>query len=92
MPLDVFMLKDHVVDEYRSYLESLVNIQDARLDGFVREELSRGALWPEAYLQLNPAFEGVETLGALADQGVIHPETAGSSARTSASAGISSKP
>ena len=54
----------HVVDEYRSYLESFVNIQDERLDDFVRGELGRGALWPEAYLQLNPAFEEAETLGA----------------------------
>ena len=57
MPLDVFGLRQSVVEEYRSYVESFVNILDPRIDEFVQGELDRGELWPDEVLQLNPSFE-----------------------------------
>ena len=69
MALDVFRLKDSVVSEYRDYLQSFVQVLDPRIDEYVGEMLERGTLWPEAVLQLNPAFEMDLTLGQLADQG-----------------------
>jgi ATP-dependent helicase YprA (DUF1998 family) len=63
MPFDVFSLREHVVREYRNYVESFVHVLDPRNDGFVRERLAEGELWPEAVLQLNPAYEQGETLG-----------------------------
>ena len=74
--MGVFGLRDRVVGEYRDYFESFVNILDERLGGFVREKLAEGELWPEAILQLNPAFEPGPTLGELADQKVILRDTA----------------
>lgn len=76
MPLDVFQLKDAVVSEYKDYLESFVQVLDPRIDQYVGQELSSGALWPDAVLQLNPAFEADLTLGELADQGILTDETA----------------
>ena len=76
MTLDIFALRERVVGEYRSYAESFVHILDQRLDGFVRDELAKGRLWPEAVLQLNPAYALGPTLGELADGGEIVPETA----------------
>ena len=69
MPLDVFQLRERVVGEYRDYLESFVHILDPRLDAFVRDELAKGRLWPDAVLQLNPAYVPGPTLGELADGG-----------------------
>ncbi|MBI3979122.1 MAG: DEAD/DEAH box helicase [Chloroflexi bacterium] len=74
--LDIFALRDRVVGEYRDYFESFVNILDPQIEGFVRDELAAGKLWPEAVLQLNPAYERGPTLGDLARQGVIRVETA----------------
>ncbi|MBI3969732.1 MAG: DEAD/DEAH box helicase [Chloroflexi bacterium] len=74
--MDVFALRERVVGEYREYFESFVNILDGRIDGFVRERLSDGELWPPTVLQLNPAYEPGETLGDLADHKIITPETA----------------
>lgn len=76
MALDVFQLRGQVVDEYRGYVQSFVNVLDPRIDQFVRGRLEAGELWPDAVLQLNPAFEMDQTLGALAADGVLTPETA----------------
>ena len=74
--MDVFALREKVVSDYKQYIESFVRIRDERIDGFVQEELKKGALWPEAILQLNPAYEPGPTLDQLAAQGVILPATA----------------
>ena len=76
MTLDVFRLKDSVVSEYRDYLQSFVQVLDPRIDEYVSGMLKGGALWPEAVLQLNPAFKMDLTLGELADQGLLTEETA----------------
>jgi ATP-dependent helicase YprA (DUF1998 family) len=74
--MDIFALRDKIVSDYKQYIESFIRIRDERIDGFVQDELKRGALWPEAILQLNPAYEPGRTLDELAAQGVILPETA----------------
>ena len=55
--MDVFKLRESVVNEYKDYVESFVRIYDERVDDFVHKRLAEGELWPEAVLQLNPAFE-----------------------------------
>jgi len=76
MPFDVFALRDQVVSEYQSYVTSFINILDQRVAGFVTGELDQGRLWPEAVLQLNPAFERMSDLKSLVREGVILPESA----------------
>lgn len=74
--MDVFKLRDYVVDEYKSYVESFVNIADERIEAYVQQRLNSGELWPQAVLQLNPAYELAERLGELADARVLDPRTA----------------
>jgi len=74
--MDVFALRDKVVADYRGYIESFVRIRDERLAGFVNDVFERGDLWPEAILQLNPAYQPGPTLDELATQGVLLPATA----------------
>lgn len=74
--MNVFALRERVIDEYREYFESFIHILDERVDGFVHERMAAGELWPPAVLQLNPAYEPGATLGELASQGVIREETA----------------
>ena len=76
MSLDVFQLREDVVDEYRAYVESFVQVLDDRIDEFVSRRLDEGELWPDAVLQLNPAFEMDQSLRQLADDNLILPETA----------------
>jgi hypothetical protein len=42
----------------------------------VREQLAEGELWPDAVLQLNPAYDPGPTLGELAASGAIAADTA----------------
>ncbi|MBM4287361.1 MAG: DEAD/DEAH box helicase [Deltaproteobacteria bacterium] len=74
--MDIFALRDRVVAEYRDYFESFINILDDRLLDFVKERLADGEMWPDAVLQLNPAYEPGPTLRELAAQGVVTPEPA----------------
>lgn len=76
MAFDVFGLRDHVVREYREYVESFIHIRDPRIEHFVQDMLARGELWPDAVLQLNPAYEAAATLAELAARAVIGQDTA----------------
>ena len=76
MALDVFKLRDQVVDEYQAYVKSFIQVLDERINDFVNQRLEEGELWPDAVLQLNPAFKMDLTLGELADQGILAPQTA----------------
>jgi ATP-dependent helicase YprA (DUF1998 family) len=46
------------------------------LKNFVRDRLKAGELWPDAVLQLNPAFEPAPTLRELQASGRVSPGTA----------------
>lgn len=74
--MDVFALRDRVVDDYKRYIESFVRIRDERIESFVREEFKSGVLWPDPILQLNPAYEAGPTLDELVAKGVLQPDTA----------------
>jgi ATP-dependent helicase YprA (DUF1998 family) len=74
--MDVFALREKVVSDYRHYIESFVRINDERINSFVEEQFETGALWPDAILQLNPAYEPGPTLDELAATGGILKSTA----------------
>jgi superfamily II DNA/RNA helicase len=76
MPFDVFGLRNQVVDEYKDYLKSFIYILDDDISKFVQRELDDGRLWPEAVLQLNPAFQRGAELRELANRGTVLPDTA----------------
>jgi ATP-dependent helicase YprA (DUF1998 family) len=74
--MDAFALRDKVVSEYRGYIESFVRINDERISRFVQEQFEAGVFWPDAILQINPAYELGPTLDELAGQGAILKSTA----------------
>lgn len=74
--IDIFALRDRVVEEYRDYVRSFVHVRDPRLSAFVDRELEGGRLWPDAVLQLNPAYRRGARLRDLAREGVITEQTA----------------
>jgi hypothetical protein len=44
--LDIFQLRNEVIDDYRQYIESFLKIRDIRVREFVNQELDKGQLWP----------------------------------------------
>ena len=45
--MDVFALRNELVDEYKRYVESFLDIEDADLRQRVAQEMDGGLLWPE---------------------------------------------
>ncbi|MCB9597540.1 MAG: DEAD/DEAH box helicase, partial [Sandaracinaceae bacterium] len=72
--MDVFALRDHVVEDYASYVESFIEIRDERIRAFVTEQMRRGALWPDPLVQLNPSFAPGEPMQELVDEKILHAE------------------
>ena len=70
-PVDVFELRNRLVNRYRNYATSFLTISDARVDEFVRESLNEQRLWPAPQIGLNPAFEPGGTIDELADEGLL---------------------
>lgn len=75
--MDVFALRDQLVNDYGRYAESFFAIRDERIREHVEAEVQRGALWPEPPLQLNPAFEPGGLVDELVAEGVLHEQCGG---------------
>ena len=74
--MDVFDLRNRLVDDYASYTRSFIKIADPRIDAKVKQELKEGMLWPEPLLQLNPTFLSGGTIDHLVADGTLHLECA----------------
>jgi ATP-dependent helicase YprA (DUF1998 family) len=74
--VNVFELRDRLVDDYADYTRSFVVIRDERIRERVDAELEQGLLWPDPIVQLNPAFEPGGTIDDLVAEGLLHPRCA----------------
>lgn len=72
--MDVFQLRDSVVDNYAQYVRSFVSIKDRELAAFVERHLTGETLWPEPLIQLNPAFEPGGWIDELVESSVLHSQ------------------
>lgn len=72
--MDVFALRDRLVEDYSDYTNSFIKISDERIKGAVEQALREGKLWPEPLLQLNPTFQPGGTIDDLVKDGALHPE------------------
>ena len=73
--LDVFCLHSQIMDDYRLFVDSFVNIKDDTIRHKVEKEMSEGKFWPEPLLQFNPAFEPGDSVQYLCSEGILHPAT-----------------
>ena len=71
--LDVFHLHSQIMDDYRLFVDSFVNIKDDTIRHKVEEEMAGGKFWPEPLLQFNPAFELGDSVQDLCSEGILHP-------------------
>ena len=72
--MDVFDLRNRLVEDYARYTRSFIKIADARINAKVDDALIAGALWPEPLLQLNPTFLPGGTIDDLVRDGTLHSE------------------
>jgi hypothetical protein len=51
MRTDIFNLHSVIVNDYQSYIQSFININDPEIRDVVEGELEKGKLWPELGFQ-----------------------------------------
>ena len=71
--MDVFDLRDRLIDDYRRYVASFMALRDRRIRERVQTSLDEGTLWPEPRIGLNPAFEPGGWIDDLVAEGLLHP-------------------
>ena len=64
--MDVFDLRDKLIQDYTAYTQSFIRIRDERIQRHVKEAVDSDLLWPKPLIQLNPSNEPGESLQALA--------------------------
>lgn len=74
--MDVFKVRDEVIDDYRAFTQGFLTIKDPKIREKVESDIDSGLLWPEPWLALNPSFEAGGSVDDLASQDVLHPTTA----------------
>ncbi|RRR68803.1 MAG: DEAD/DEAH box helicase [Candidatus Viridilinea halotolerans] len=72
--MDIFQLRDRLIEDYNAYISSFFQIRDARIRATVAATVRDGLLWPESLIQLNPAFAPGAWIDALVADGVLHEE------------------
>jgi ATP-dependent helicase YprA (DUF1998 family)/very-short-patch-repair endonuclease len=72
--MNVFELRERLINDYSSYIRSFIRIRDERIDGLVSSYLEEGLLWPDPLIQLNPSFQYAGTIDDLLAEGLLHPE------------------
>ncbi len=72
--MNIFSLRDQVIQDYHEYVESFLNIRDERIRDFVSAELSKGALWSDPLVQLNPSYEMGKTVADLVTENILDPQ------------------
>jgi superfamily II DNA/RNA helicase len=71
--MNIFNLRNEVINDYHQYIESFLNIRDERIKEFISSELSRGVFWTAPLIQLNPSYEVGNSVSELVSQGFINP-------------------
>ena len=72
--MDVFRVRDRLIDDYREFTGSFVDIHDKNIREHVAERMARGYQWPDPWLSLNPNFASGGTVTDLIAEGLLHPE------------------
>src|SRR5260370_37348907 len=72
--MDVFEVRDQLVDDYREYTGSFVDVHDRRIREHVAERMAGGYQWPDPWLSLNPNFAPGGTITELVAGGLLDPE------------------
>lgn len=70
--MDAFKLHEQVIDNYRSYIKSFMNIKDKRIESVVKDAFENAGFIPEPLIQFNPSFAKGEKLEDLVQLGKVH--------------------
>ena len=71
--LDVFALRDSVVEEYKRFATSFTTIHAPDIRKQVEAIYAEERYWPEPLIQINPSYKRSTDVGSLVENGVLEP-------------------
>ena len=71
--MDVFSLRESVIDQYRQFATSFTEIHAADIRAQVEAIYRDDRYWPEPLIQVNPHYRAAGTVAELANGGLLHP-------------------
>src|SRR5438445_6734315 len=71
--LDVFSLRDSVVEEYKRFATSFTTIYAQDIRDQVEAIYAEQRYWPEPLIQINPSYKRTTDVSALVKSGVLDP-------------------
>ena len=71
---NIFDLHRDILTDYKSYIDSFINIADTKILNTVKTEFESGNLYPEPLVQFNPSFEPGGDVQDLINQGTLVKE------------------
>jgi len=74
MEKNIFDLHKEILDDYKLYIDSFINIADEKILATVRKDFDSGNLYPEPLVQFNPSFESGGSVGDLVNKGILVKE------------------
>ena len=74
--LDVFSLRDSVVDEYKKFATSFTAIHAEDIRRQVHDIYAENRYWPEPLIQINPNYKRTTDVAALVESGTLHAKCA----------------
>jgi superfamily II DNA or RNA helicase/very-short-patch-repair endonuclease len=68
---NIFELHKDVLEAYKLYIDSFINIADPKIREKVDEEFKSGKLYPDPLVQFNPSFESGGKVADLVNEGIL---------------------
>lgn len=72
--MNILKFHNKLIDNYRNYITSFLNIKDPSISQFVDAEIQNKKLWPDPLVQFNPTYRPGSSLKNLTDEKVLHPD------------------
>ena len=72
--MDIFHVRDRLIEDYREFTGSFVDIHDKAIREHVADRMANGYQWPDPWLSLNPSFASGGMVSELIDAGLLQPE------------------
>jgi hypothetical protein len=69
--VDVFQVRDRLIEDYREFTGSFVDIHDKAIHEHVADRMANGYQWPDPWLSLNPSFASSGTVSELIEAGLL---------------------
>ena len=74
--IDIFSIHKKIMDDYKHFATSFINIKDEKIKDIVETEINKGKFWPEPLIQFNPSYKEGESIQSLCKKGILHQDIA----------------